>query len=253
VPQPSDWLGDYILFSKNNLWRVAISPDTWKISGKPEPLTTGSASEFRPRVALQRGEKWRIVFSNLTGAQSLWSLPIGHNTASVLGQPVKLMADAAPGDFPSISKDGTRFVYRFSGLEGMALRLRDMTSGTERTLVDSGPLSRPRISPDGSTVAYNPSDLDAVDSVIRLVSTSGGESSTLGKTCGLIYDWSPDGKKIIYRSGSPMRFSAIDVASGEQAIIAADPKRTLTRRCSRLTAGGPRFISHRPNTCGPSS
>jgi Tol biopolymer transport system component len=43
-------------------------------------------------------------------------------------------------------------------------------------------------------------------------------------SCGLVYDWSPDGTKIIYRTGNPMRFFTIDVATSQQTVVVADPK-----------------------------
>ena len=60
--------------------------------------------------------------------------------------------------------------------------------------------------------------------MIHLVSSSGGDSRKFCDTCGLVYDWSPDGKKILYRSGNPMRFFTIDVATGQQTVVVADPK-----------------------------
>ena len=86
--------------------------------------------------------------------------------------------------------------------------------------------ARVRISPDGTTVAYNLSGSEG-DCIIFLISSSGGDSRKLCDTCGLIYDWTPDGKKLVYRSGQPMRFFTVDVATGQSTLILADPKRPL--------------------------
>ena len=82
---------------------------------------------------------------------------------------------------------------------------------------------RARLSPDGSTVAYTPTTSEA-EKVVFLVSATGGDARKFCDTCGLIYDWTPDGRKILYRTGNPMRFWTIEVATGRQTEIVAHPK-----------------------------
>lgn len=72
-------------------------------------------------------------------------------------------------------------------------------------------------------VAYNTTDAAEKENTVYLISTSGGESRKLCDTCGLMYDWTPDGKDIIFRSGSPMKFSLLTVATGQQRVVLADP------------------------------
>ena len=123
-----------------------------------------------------------------------------------------------------LSADGSRLSYVFQELDGWGARARDMKTGSEATLVRSPIGFRARLSPDGETLAYNPSANNEKETVIHLVSTSGADSRKFCDTCGLTYDWSPDSKKIIYRTGNPMRFFTIDVATGEQTVVVADPK-----------------------------
>jgi hypothetical protein len=115
----------------------------------------------------------------------------------------------------------------FRGQEGFGVRLRDMKTGVETTLVQSPVDMRARISPDGSTIAYNPSSLNEKESLIYLISPAGDDARKFCETCGLIYPWSPDGKRILYRSGDPIRFSAIEVATGRQSQIVAHPKYSI--------------------------
>ena len=98
-----------------------------------------------------------------------------------------------------------------------------MLTGAEKVLVQLPLNPRARISPDANTVAYNPSN-DENETVIFLVPSAGGESRKLCDNCGLVYNWTPDGKRIVFRSGSPMKFSAVDVASAQQQLILAHPK-----------------------------
>jgi len=149
---PTDWLDGQVLFSAGNLWRVPISRDH-KL-GLPERLTTSSALEIAPRAVI--GPKgWRIVFASVHASTSLWDLPLDHNSARTSGEPTRMFSDAQQRTTPSLSANGSRLVYVYRGLEGFGVRVRDMNTGTETTLVQAAADLRPRISPDGSTVAYN--------------------------------------------------------------------------------------------------
>ncbi|MBI3693623.1 MAG: serine/threonine-protein kinase [Acidobacteria bacterium] len=225
LPWPADWLSDGVLFSARNLWRIPISSRDYKL-GAPVRLTAGAAAEVEPR-AITGATGWRIVFASGRSSTTLWSLPLDHNAGKLLGDPEKLFRDAAGRTTPSLSLDGARLIYLFRGLEGWAVRARDTTTGTETTLVQSQSDMRARISPDGSTVAYNPSAFAEGEKVIHLVSSSGGESRNLCDNCGLLYDWTPDGKKLVYRTGNPMRFYTVEVSTGRQTEILADPKHTI--------------------------
>jgi Tol biopolymer transport system component len=160
----------------------------------------------------------------LRGFQSLWSLPIDLNAAKALGEPHKLIGDAINRVSPSLSTDGRRLAYVSRELEGFSLRSRDMSSGAEKVLMRQADEMRARISPDGATVAYNPTVNDDTETAIYLAPSSGGESRKFCNTCGLIYDWTLDGKSIIFRSGNPMKFSVVDVATGQQRLVLAHPK-----------------------------
>ena len=215
-----EWLDGQVLFSASNLWRVPFSRD-FRI-GTPERLTVSTALESTPR-AISGPKGWRIVFVSGQVSQSLWSLPLDLNAAKPLGEPAKLFADALRRTTPSLSGDGSRLVYVSRGPDGYAVRLRDMKTGVETTVAQAADDMRARISPDGGTIAYTPS-VNEAEKVIYLASTTGGDVRKFCETCGLIYDWTPDGKKIVYRSGNPMRFWTIEVATNRQTEIVAHPK-----------------------------
>ena len=218
---PSDWVDDRILWSAGNLWRIPVSRD-FKL-GVPERLTTSSALESSPR-AIKGPKGWSIVFRSGQVSRSLWSLPLDLNTGKTMGEPARLFADALARDNPSVSSDGSRLVYVYHGLEGHAAKLRDRKTGSETTLVQAAQDMRVRISPDGSTIAYNPTAQNESERVIYLMSAAGGDARKFCENCGLIYDWTPDGKKVIYRTGNPMRFFTVDVATSQQKQIVGHPK-----------------------------
>jgi Tol biopolymer transport system component len=222
---PRDWIGERVLFaSGGNLWRVPISGRDFRL-GMPERLTTGSAAETAPR-AVAGPAGWRLVFASGRTSITLWDLPLDHNAAKRLGEPEKLFRDAARRTTPSLSGDGGRLVYVFRGLENFAARVRDTKTGAETTVAQSQTDMRARLSPDGSAVAYN-SAYSEGERVLHLVASSGGESRVLCDKCGLLYDWTPDGKKLVYRTGNPMRFYTVEVATGRQTEILAHPKHTI--------------------------
>jgi Tol biopolymer transport system component/tRNA A-37 threonylcarbamoyl transferase component Bud32 len=225
LPLPADWPDTYVLYSARTLWRLPLAPGSYQ-AGNPEPLTAGAGGEFGPRAV--RGSKgWRIVFASGESSSGLWSLSVELNHAKVIGQPHKLFRDALRRSTPSLSADGSRLTYVFRGLDGFGLRMRDMKTGSETTLLRSPSALRARISPDGSTVAYNLSATDEKERVIHLIAATGGEPRQFCDTCGLLYDWTPDGKKILYRWGNPVRFSTIDVASGQQTVVVEHPQRSV--------------------------
>jgi Tol biopolymer transport system component len=226
LPRVSEWLDDYVLYSTGNLYRIAISPRTFQVSGEPERLTTSSANESNPRaVNIGRGKpgEWRIVFATTQSSSALWSMPIDANTGKALGEPEKMFRDGVERLLPTLSADASRLLYVFREVDSFGARLRDLKTSVETTLVRSPVFFRARLSPDGSTVAYNPTD-NVNETVIHLVSSAGGDSRKLCDNCGLIYHWTRDGKRILYRTGNPMRFNSVEVATGQQTPVLAHPK-----------------------------
>jgi Tol biopolymer transport system component len=222
-----EWLDDYVLYSDGNLWRIPLSASTGKVTGEPERLTAGADNERNVRAvpaASGKPGQWRMVFANVQGAENLWSLPIDLNTAKPTGGPRKLIPDAIPRTSPSFSADGTKLAYVLPGLENYTIRTRDVKTGAEKALLQQPREPRARISPDGTTVAYNLTVVSDAEQVIFLVPAEGGEARKFCDTCGLVYDWTADGKKLLFRSGSPIKFSTVDVASGQQQVILEHPK-----------------------------
>ena len=73
---------------------------------------------------------------------------------------------------PASSFDGRRLVYLQSGPGSQELRLRDMSSGTEKVLSIGN--ARPKISPDGTKVSYVP----GWRGPLFLIDSSGGEATS---------------------------------------------------------------------------
>ena len=220
-----EWLDDYVLYSDGNLWRIKLPVSSGKVTGEPERLTTSSTGEAWPRAIpadSRKASSWKIVFASGQGSTNLWSVAIDPSGGKLSGEPRKLIADAVDRESPSLSADGAKLAYVAHQLDSYSLRVREIATGAEKTLIQQTTSFRARISPDGSRVAYNPTDNSEKENTIHLVSTSGGESRKLCETCGLIYEWTPDGKRILFRSGNPMKFSSIDAMNEQQQVVLAD-------------------------------
>ena len=221
MDSPRTWLGDSVFFAARNLMRVGISP-VGKLVGPPERLTSGSANESSPSaISLPGSGSWRIAYSVGQGTYDLSRLNLVKIGNQPAGSVEPLFRDHQERSTPSVSADGQKLAYVAALLGNYELRVRLLTTGAEQVLVQLKERFRARISPDGSTVAYNQSSVNESETTIFLASTEGGESRKLCDTCGLIYDWTPDGKRLNFRHGNPIRFSEIDIATGAKSQLLA--------------------------------
>jgi Tol biopolymer transport system component len=216
---PQAWQGDSILFGNRNLARIRISPEG-KLFGPVERLTSGSGVELLSSViALPGSSGWRIAYAAGRGYFELHRLRLAKNGAVVAE---RMFRDHVDRTAPSLSNDGRRLAYVSGSLGIYDLRVRNMVSGVEQVLLQLKQPFRAKISPDGSTVAFNLSSSNESDSRIFLVSTDGGDSRKLCDTCGLVFDWAPDSKRLNFRHGRPIRFSEVDIASEQKFELLSD-------------------------------
>ena len=149
----------------------------------------------------------------------LWKLRLSSRTGIILGEMDPLPYSGGSQIQPSTSADGRMLAYTQVEPTGRSIRLRDLRAGRERTLVN-GP-ARPKISPDGAQVAYS-----VLPSGLYVVPSSGGESTLLaeGDLSLAIYAWTPDGRKIVYWTGKPIRFALLDPVTRQTTELMAHAK-----------------------------
>lgn len=225
-PFVSSWQGDFLYFATRNLHRIRIDVAAGKLVGAPERLTHGSGSEGGPAaVPFPSPSGWRIAFSSFQAGESrLTALNLDANAGKVTSGAETLFADGAHRIAPSLSADGKLLAYVRRTPDGFSIRVLDRATGGERTVIQQRGELRGRISPDGSTIAYNLTAQEEKETDIFLVSSKGGASRKACGNCGLFYAWSPDGKRLIYRAGSPMRFHTFDLGSGQSTEILSHPR-----------------------------
>ncbi len=218
-PAPRAWLadGNRVVFGGSiagaaaNLWQVRISPSGARLVGGPQRLTSGTGEED-PSVS-QGG---RIAFVNAARDWDIWSLPLDADRAEVRGEPERVVSGLSNELYPSISSDGQRLSYVSDRAGNFDMRLHDLETG-EDTPITIGPESESRgtISPDGSMVSFVRREQDKVNLyVMDLVQR---RATRLVEGVGSMYDWMPDGKRILYYTPPPLRFKTVNAETRAQA------------------------------------
>jgi eukaryotic-like serine/threonine-protein kinase len=191
--------GDSLVFSATsgdttNLWRIGMSPKTWKVTRPPERLTSGTAIEQDPSAASGPGGVVRLAFTNLTINHSIWSLPIEPNQGKVTGEPKRLTQEAADDFDPSLSSDGNKMLWISSRSGNQEVWVRDLRTGEESPLTATRPVKySPTFSPDGSRVSFS----ESPSWNVYIVPSAGGTPDMVCQGCGEATAWTSDGKRII--------------------------------------------------------
>ena len=221
---PDEWIPgtNEVLFSARsgdsiNLWKVSLSPKNWKVQGPPQRLTFGAG----PDVQASSSMTGRIVFSNAMRNLDIWSLPVDPNRGIVLGELQQLTHGAAEDHSPSISRDGKRMVFESDRTGKRVVWTKDLETGKERMLTDSPSVENlPFLSPDGANVVYW---LDGrPKGALYVVPFSGGTLRKIGEGDQAVA-WMPDGQRVLYGAGPPAHLEALDLATGERAVVVQHP------------------------------
>jgi Tol biopolymer transport system component len=208
-----------------NLWQIAISPNTWQVTGAPIQLTFGAGPDVQPSVAAAD-----LAFSLLSQTTNIWSFPVDANAGKVLGDMGRLTEGPNTDRASSISTDGSELAFlRLAGGSG-SVWLKDLQSGKASVLIDSS-ITPPQITADGSRVAY--ARTENQKSAIYVLPASGGDAERACQDCSVVNGWSHDAKKILDETdatrASNQTIVLVDVASGGKTPILSHSKFGLSR------------------------
>ena len=147
--------GNRILFHGNvgdssNMWQVAISPETWHVSGTPQRATFGTTDEAAASVT----SDGRMVFISRTMGADIWSLPIEANRGKRGGPLKRVTQDAADDYDPTLSDDGATLVFRSRRAGRFGVVLEEPGTSAETVLTRMPEDHYPAVSRDGTKVAY---------------------------------------------------------------------------------------------------
>ena len=208
-----------------NLWRIPISPETWKVAGSPQRLTFGTGTEGQASMA----SGGRVAFSGLLRNQDVWALPIDPNEAAARGEIERLTTSPASDEGPSVSSDGRKLVFRSNRSGDWSIWFKDLDTDKETALTTANPKHGrdPVISPDGSKVVYR---LGAgPEASMFVVATNQHTPQTLCEGCGgRARSWSSDGSMILHQRQYERTIHLRDVTTGEQTEILRGSQRAPT-------------------------
>jgi Tol biopolymer transport system component/DNA-binding winged helix-turn-helix (wHTH) protein len=204
----------------HDLW---YSPLSVGKASSPATRVTQGASAAHPSLAATG----RIAYSRLAVTSGLWMMPLESSTGRVTGDMRRLWPDNARAAYPHLSADGRKLVYVSNRRGFPDIWLRDLETGQDRQLTFSrGDEFRGLVSPDGSKVVYAREAYN-----LYTIPVNGGEETLVCEECGVVKNWSLDGKQVIYQYGNGLRFGAVEIATRK--------KRELQRPTgSRLSPDG---------------
>ncbi len=223
---PDVWLpGDDVLFSATsgasaNLWQVRVSSATGQLHDAPRQLTSmasGAGLGLQASAALS-GDSLRVAFWNVTANVDVWTLMVDSNRGKPLGQMSRLTRNAAIEQWASLSADGRKMAYNVRGQDSWDVWLMDLESGRQMPLA-VGPSSElfPKITRDGSRVAY--AVQDGKTQTISILSLGAAVPEKVCDDCTEPWDWSSDGRHLLYREGLPRKIGVLGSTGGKKIVL----------------------------------
>ncbi|MBI3684287.1 MAG: serine/threonine-protein kinase [Acidobacteria bacterium] len=241
---PSDWLGNEIIFTLKvegvgNLWKIPISLDRWKPSGRPRQVLPGPGVS-EARVLARPNEPARLLFATERRFVHIWSLPIAANEGKPLSPLVQLTQDVSllpgiDGTRPSLSADGTKLAYTSNQKGNADIWVKELNSGREFALTDDPrPQDTPLLNADGTRVLSR-----CPESARQAYCLLDVEKRTVRKVCedcGELKDWSFDGTRALYTTSRPGALFLLHLETGTSVELLKD-QRFAVKEASLEPAG----------------
>jgi Tol biopolymer transport system component len=166
---------------------------------------------------------------------NIWGLPIEANRGRPTGEAQKL-THAAFDAHTSLSADGRKLVFTSTRSGNPDVWTKDLASGKE-TALTATPVSeeQPEITPGGARVCYMV--VEGQKFSMYEVNTNGGVPERICDDCMRPWDWSPDGRKILYLLGegrgnlpqARVGLGLLDAATRQKSVFLDHPQHGLAR------------------------
>jgi eukaryotic-like serine/threonine-protein kinase len=212
----SAWYNNSLLLSgrkgaQTSLWEIALNPQTFKATGKPQQLTLGEARDIRPTLA----DSGTLAYTQLAGALHVWRIDhASHPETAVLS---KLTEDPDVDVSPFISPNGRWLVFSRGWGDHRDVWMMDTDSTTETPLLAFGQeIMSPIIDETGKFLVFEAREKN-VPSIFA--SLQGGPSKRLCTGCSLPTSWFDGNRAVLYREGSPSSIEMINPQTGEQRTV----------------------------------
>jgi Tol biopolymer transport system component/DNA-binding winged helix-turn-helix (wHTH) protein len=220
APEPGCWSAseNKVTFSRivgdtRNVWQLAISPQTGKVMGALERLTTGSGNEVDPSCAAAG-----FAFASINARTNVWSFalrPRLHGKDAAL-EPVA--PEGAEQRHPSWSQSGRFMAYLSTRFGPGNIWLREIPTGKEQVVAPS-PLVQGYAVLDatGDRVAWAVYERENQRAVY--VGAPGRVPEKLCDGCIRATDWSSSGSSLLVFAGDPYQIDLLDVASHHRTAL----------------------------------
>ena len=186
-----------------------------------EPVAAGQVAAT-PKVALPRsqprGRRWRKLATTaaaglvlLVGAGFVarrWA--IEHRGAHPSRMELARLTDTGRAEEVAISPDGRYVAYAQRESQGVALRVREMASGSDVQVLPPEAIGFMGLtfSPEGNHIYFvRPDDNDPGFKYLYVMPTLGGEARRLVSDIDTPVSFSPDGRQFVYTRGIPTQYA----------------------------------------------
>jgi Tol biopolymer transport system component len=140
-------------------------------------------------------------------------LPVDPSRGLITGD-LKQLTTSADDRQPSLSADGRTLVFSSNRTGNTDVWIKDLSSDREMALTAT-PVNEyfPRVTLDGSKVAYATANQEGRPFYVDVVPAGGGVPERVCDDCGLLWDWSSDGRRILFGQETVRFVSPIDTAA----------------------------------------
>ncbi len=247
---------------ETGLWEVGVSPGKWRVQGNPRQLTSGT-QEVEPYSATASGT---LAVEVADAEADLFLLPLSFDTGQPTGAVRRLTHDQREKqmlDF--VSGDPLNAYFELLVTENRHAKWRwctiNLSTGKQAVAFDGIPFEAryETISADGRQIAYSMPEGNSWSIRVAGANADLSQARVLCKECGIPYQFSPDGRFLLYAPGvqlnnDPKKNRAVhllDVASGKDEPWIEDPSDSLRVARETGVSSGWVVLTAQANSSGP--
>jgi Tol biopolymer transport system component len=147
---------------------------------------------------------------------------------------LKQLTTSADDRQPSLSADGRTLVFNSNRTGNTDVWIKDLANDRESALTATPTNEHsPKVTLDGGRVAYNTADRQGSLADIDVVPAGGGVPERVCSDCGILWDWSSDGRRILFFVEGPRVavpfVGAIDTVAARKTDFLKHPRHPLVQ------------------------
>jgi len=211
------WVADYVFFcgrlgQTTSLWRLRLPEKSLLVTGAPEQLTSGYATNVTEASA--PAGNGTIAFSRLDGALHIWR--IDHATDPRATSISKVTGDAAYDISPYISHSGRWLAFSRGSETLHDIWVRDVSSGKESLFFASNvDKASPIVDDSGDLVVFEVRDKGTT---AIFVDRRGEAPKIVCTACSKPTSWFNGNQAVLYRDGLPSKIKIVNLETRESTV-----------------------------------